>query len=77
MEQRLWWRLRGDAWSRPWGGAESQWYGSIFPRNRRFLPASTVLEIAPGFGRWTSFLLEHCETLTAVDVAPKCTGGMP
>ena len=24
------WRLRGDAWSRPWGGAESQWYGSIF-----------------------------------------------
>ncbi len=67
------WRLGGDAWSRPWGDAESQWYGSIFPRIHRFLPASAVLEIAPGFGRWTQFLLEHCETLTAVDVAPKCT----
>jgi ubiquinone/menaquinone biosynthesis C-methylase UbiE len=69
------WRLRGDAWSRPWGGAESQWYGSVFPRIRRFLPASAVLEIAPGFGRWTEFLLEHCDTLTAVDVASKCVEG--
>ena len=43
------------------------------PSNSLFSAASTVLEIAPGFGRWTSFLLEHCETLTAVDVAPKCT----
>ena len=67
------WRQRGDAWSSPWGGAEAQWYGSIFPRIHHFLPASAVLEIAPGFGRWTHFLLEHCETLTAVDVAPKCT----
>ena len=66
------WRLRGDAWSKPWGGAESQWYGSIFPRIRHFLPTTAVLEIAPGFGRWTEFLLQHCETLTAVDVAPKC-----
>jgi SAM-dependent methyltransferase len=67
------WHLRGDPWSKPWGGAESQWYGSIFPRIHRFLPASAVLEIAPGFGRWTEFLLEHCESLIAVDVAPKCT----
>ena len=66
------WRQGGDAWSRPWGGAESQWYGSIFPRIHRFLPASAVLEIAPGFGRWTHFLLQYCERLTAVDVAPKC-----
>jgi SAM-dependent methyltransferase len=69
------WNLRGDAWSRPWGGAESQWFGSIFPRIHRYLPAPAVLEIAPGFGRWTEFLLEHCETLTAVDVAPKCIEG--
>jgi SAM-dependent methyltransferase len=69
------WHLRGDAWSKPWGGAEPQWYGSILPRIHRFLPASAILEIAPGFGRWTEFLLEHCETLIAVDVAPKCTEG--
>jgi len=66
------WGLRGDAWSGPWGGAKAQWYGSIFPRIHRFLPASAVLEIAPGFGRWTEFLLEQCDTLIAVDVASKC-----
>jgi SAM-dependent methyltransferase len=67
------WTLGGDAWSRPWGGAASQWYGSILPRIRRFLPASAILEIAPGFGRWTEFLLGHCDSLIAVDVAEKCT----
>lgn len=66
------WRLAGDPWSRWWGSTESQWYGCIYPRIRRFLPASAILEIAPGFGRWTEFLVEHCDTLIGVDFAPKC-----
>ena len=32
-----------------------------------------MLEIAPGFSRWTSFLLDHCDSLIGVDVTPKCT----
>jgi len=67
------WSLAGDAWSGPWGDAGTQWFGSIYPRIRGFLPARSILEIAPGFGRWTQFLLDDCETLIGVDVAPKCT----
>jgi SAM-dependent methyltransferase len=66
------WRLAGDPWSKPWGGADAQWDGCIYPRISRFLPTGSVLEIAPGFGRWTQYLLEHCETLVGVDVTPKC-----
>ena len=66
------WRLAGEPWSKPWGGAAAQWYGCIYPRIQHFLPAASILEIAPGFGRWTEFLLEHCNTLVGVDVTPKC-----
>jgi SAM-dependent methyltransferase len=66
------WNERGDAWSGPWGDAPAQWYGSILPRVRHFLPAQSVLEIAPGFGRWTRFLLDHCDELIGVDLAPRC-----
>ncbi len=66
------WRLAGDPWSKPWGGASAQWYGTIFPRIRRFLPTHRILEIAPGFGRWTQFLLDNCDELIGVDVTPKC-----
>jgi ubiquinone/menaquinone biosynthesis C-methylase UbiE len=66
------WRLAGEAWSKAWGGAAAQWYGCIYPRIQHFLPASSILEIAPGFGRWTEFLLDHCDTLVGVDVTPKC-----
>ncbi len=66
------WSLAGDAWSGPWGDARTQWYGSLYPRLQGFLPAKRILEIAPGFGRWTEFLLDHCEELIAVDVTPKC-----
>lgn len=67
------WNLSEDQWSRAWGSAAAQWYGSIYPRVRTFLPAGTILEIAPGFGRWTQFLLPHCETLIGVDISPRCT----
>jgi SAM-dependent methyltransferase len=66
------WKAGGEPWSTPWGGSSAQWYGCIFPRIQRFLPVPTILEIAPGFGRWTEFLLPHCDALIGVDVAPKC-----
>jgi len=66
------WRLAGDPWSQPWGGASAQWFGTIYPRIRSYLPAKRLLEIAPGFGRWTEFLLQNCEDLIGVDVTPKC-----
>jgi len=66
------WCLNGDEWSQRWGSARAEWYGSIYPRVHPFLPASAVLELAPGFGRWTEFLLGHCDTLIGIDVAPRC-----
>lgn len=66
------WQSGGEPWSAPWGSSSAQWYGCIYPRIQRFLPAPPILEIAPGFGRWTEFLLSHCDTLIGVDVAPKC-----
>ncbi len=49
-----------------------QWFGSLLPRIQAFLPASTILEIAPGFGRWTQFLINHCENLILVDLSEEC-----
>jgi hypothetical protein len=66
------WRDDGDKWSVKWGSTELEWWTSIFPRIRQFIPAPTILEIAPGFGRWTQFLKGFCEQLIAVDVSPAC-----
>lgn len=66
------WFKQGEEWSSEWGGSESQWYGSIYPRIRRHLPAGRILEIAPGYGRWTNYLKDHCSELVAVDLAETC-----
>lgn len=69
------WTQDGDEWSDVWGGPEAQWFFSIYPRIQTFLPAPRVLEIAPGFGRWTRFLKNYCEHLTVVDLTPACIEG--
>ncbi len=66
------WTEAGDEWSSPWGGPDKQWFGTILPRIRRYLPVATMLEIAPGFGRWTHFLREHCERVIGVDLNANC-----
>jgi hypothetical protein len=42
------WPEAGEEWSKDWGGAQMQWYGCILPRISAFVPAQTILEIAPG-----------------------------
>ena len=66
------WHKAGEEWSLSWGNSELQWHVTIFPRIARFLPATTVLEIAPGFGRWTHYLKDYCRELMVVDVSPRC-----
>ena len=66
------WGQHGDEWSAPWGGARMQWAGTIFPRIQAFVPVDNILEIAPGHGRFTQFLLEHCRYLVGVDLAEAC-----
>ncbi len=75
--KRLWnelyhWNDSGNEWSAAWGGPSFQWIVTILPRIQRFLPATTLLEIGCGFGRWTDFLKDHCERLIAVDLSEQC-----
>lgn len=66
------WPEHGDEWSADWGGAEAQWFETLLPRIHPFLPAGTILEIAPGHGRWTQFLKDYCTRLVIVDLGAHC-----
>jgi SAM-dependent methyltransferase len=66
------WSAQGEEWSGAWGGSEAQWWGTLMPRLHAFLPAGTILEIAPGHGRWTQYLKDLCEELILVDLAESC-----
>lgn len=66
------WKDAGEEWSEMWGGSKAQWFGAILPRIRDCLPVTTILEIAPGFGRWTNYLKDYCEHLWIVDPVEAC-----
>lgn len=63
------WPQQGDEWSAAWGGVSHQWWVSLFPRLQGYVPAGRILEIAPGYGRWTHYLKELCDELVIVDIA--------
>jgi len=66
------WKDAGEEWSEPWGSSAAQWSGTILPRIRDCLPTGTILEIAPGFGRWTHYLKDYCQELWVVDASDEC-----
>ena len=66
------WDGAEEQWSGPWGGAEAQWWGTILPRIHAFVPAHTILELAPGHGRWSQYLKDLCDELILVDLAENC-----
>ena len=70
---RVWsshdWRRRGDEWSNTddWKRSLIQWI--LEPHIPR---GSAVLEIGPGAGRWTEYLVPRTSRLFLVDLTPKC-----
>jgi SAM-dependent methyltransferase len=46
-----------------------QWWTTLYPRLQGYVPAERILEIAPGYGRWTHFLKELCGEIVIVDLA--------
>jgi len=66
------WRDGGNKWSESWGDPAMQWHATILPRIYRFVPTTTILEIGPGFGRWTAFLAGLCDRLILVDLSTQC-----
>lgn len=66
------WAQQGEEWSSAWGGSEFQWQWSLLPRIHGFIPAATILEIAPGGGRWTQYLKDYCDHLIGIDLSENC-----
>src|SRR4051812_44338620 len=68
------WELQGDEWSpgRSSEGTSILWLRTVLPRIQRFVPTGTILEIGPGFGRWTQYLRRLGQRLLLVDVSERC-----
>jgi SAM-dependent methyltransferase len=66
------WSDRGDEWSVWWGGTPALWHGALLPRIHAMVPTGTILEIAPGYGRWTQYLKDLAERLVIVDLTEGC-----
>lgn len=66
------WSAAGEDWSQWWGDTASQWHAVLLPRLHAMLPTGTILEIAPGYGRWTDYLKDLCRSMVLVDLTPKC-----
>lgn len=65
------WPESGEEWSKSWGDSRNQWYMTIYPRIMSCLPARTILEVAPGWGRWTRFLMTECSNYIGFDISEK------
>jgi SAM-dependent methyltransferase len=66
------WKEEGEEWSAPWGNSAAMWNGTIYPRIKSVANVPHILEIAPGYGRCTQYLVNLCERLTVVDLAKNC-----
>ena len=66
------WSRAGDEWSGPWGSSEAMWFASIMPRVGFLMPCDSILEIAPGHGRCTQFLLRFTRLYRGIDLSQKC-----
>jgi SAM-dependent methyltransferase len=62
----------GESWSSGWGSSQAQWQGTILPRISKWLPSSTILEIAPGHGRWSTYLIANATSYIGVDLSQEC-----
>lgn len=66
------WDRAGDEWSERWGGSAGLWFATIMPRIGFALPARRVLEIAPGHGRCTHWLLRFTSSYRGIDLSEQC-----
>lgn len=66
------WPHGGEEWSEAWGGSFAQWWGVIAPRIASSLPAKSIVEIAPGYGRWSRFLISASDRYRGYDLSPSC-----
>tara|TARA_Y100000296_G_C5155008_1_gene248526 strand:- start:974 stop:1681 length:708 start_codon:yes stop_codon:yes gene_type:complete len=65
------WVNEGHSWSEFFGGTQELWTKVISPKIEKYLKGD-VLEIAPGHGRMTAFLIEKSNSLEIVDFVEEC-----
>lgn len=75
-EQRYWnkessWTKDGHEWSEYFESTDKLWDKIIYPKIQPYLKGE-VLEIAPGFGRITDYLIDKVNNLTIVDLNEVC-----
>lgn len=78
QNRKIWneydWKELGEEWSST-TTSEKIFYDRlvpwIFDDNNKF-HYDTILEIAPGHGRITKYLINHCRLLYGIDLAKKC-----
>lgn len=63
------WSQRGEEWT-----ASAEWKETLVDNVlRKYIqPAKVILEIGPGAGRWTEYLVPLAQRLILVDVSAKC-----
>lgn len=66
------WKYEGEEWSHAWGGSKRQWENGIFPRIKQYDLSGTILEIAPGYGRWSHYLQSLSDKYIGIDISKSC-----
>ena len=74
-QKKLWgnpdnWSNEGHEWSTYFGTTDNLW-SIIYPKFENYLKGE-VLEIAPGFGRITEYLLQKIDNLSVIDLNEIC-----
>jgi len=60
------WAAGGEEWT-----LSPEWKGSVVKTfmDKNFANRSAILEIGPGAGRWTEYLLKRCDHLIGIDIS--------
>ena len=63
------WNARGEEWT-----PSADWKASVVRTflDPLFTKRSVILEIGPGVGRWTEYLVDKCDRLIGVDISERC-----
>jgi SAM-dependent methyltransferase len=62
----------GESWSSEFGTTDILWYSYLYPRIHNFIDNKNVLEIAPGTGRITKYILPFTNKYVGYDLSQYC-----
>lgn len=73
QDHSVWlWHDMGESWSSEFGGTEILWHSYLYPRVYNLIKNANILEIAPGTGRITQYLLKYAKDYVGYDLSEYC-----